>query len=267
MCARRPSALSTSGRPSPGTFRREHGLILGLVIVAHAGTATWLVNLSQSTPSEPPRPIAVMLIDAPVAVAAPPAAPEAPPAVEPDVPPPPPPPPPRPEPIVQPPPPPAPPPPKPVPKPAPKPVPRPAPVAETPPAAPAPVAVPSTATAPPAPPAPVAVAAPTRPGAPAPAPVETVAARFDAAYLNNPPPAYPPLARRMREQGTVMLRVFVTADGLPGKIELSESSGSNRLDDAAQRAVARWRFVPAKQGERSVAAWVIVPIVFKLEGS
>lgn len=70
----------------------------------------------------------------------------------------------------------------------------------------------------------------------------------------------------MREQGRVLLRVYVTADGHPGRIELSQSSGSSRLDEAAEKAVTRWRFVPARRGEREVDAWVIVPIVFKLEG-
>jgi protein TonB len=30
--------------------------------------------------------------------------------------------------------------------------------------------------------------------------------------------------------------------------------------------VRRWKFVPARQGERPVAAWVLVPILFRLEG-
>jgi len=70
----------------------------------------------------------------------------------------------------------------------------------------------------------------------------------------------------MREEGQVLLRVLVTTDGRPGRIELNQSSGSGRLDKAAEAAVARWRFVAAKQGERAVEAWVIVPIVFKFEG-
>jgi protein TonB len=41
--------------------------------------------------------------------------------------------------------------------------------------------------------------------------------RFDAAYLNNPKPSYPPLARRLGEEGRVTLRVHVTPDGLPQK--------------------------------------------------
>lgn len=70
----------------------------------------------------------------------------------------------------------------------------------------------------------------------------------------------------MREEGRVLLRVFVTSEGRPGRIELSESSGSTRLDQAAEAAVASWRFIPAKRGEHAIDAWVIVPIVFKLEG-
>ncbi|MCK0511761.1 energy transducer TonB [Aromatoleum buckelii] len=70
----------------------------------------------------------------------------------------------------------------------------------------------------------------------------------------------------MREEGKVLLRVFVTGEGLPGKIELSASSGSARLDAAARNAVSGWRFVPAKQDGRNIDAWVVVPIIFKLEG-
>src|SRR5690606_39069642 len=89
---------------------------------------------------------------------------------------------------------------------------------------------------------------------------------FDAAYLNNPKPKYPPLSRRMREEGRVLLRVHVLPDGRPSEVTLAQSSGSKRLDGAAEKAVRHWRFVPAKQNGLSVAAWVVVPIVFKLEG-
>ena len=91
-------------------------------------------------------------------------------------------------------------------------------------------------------------------------------ARFDAAYLNNPPPSYPRISRRLREEGTVALRVRVATDGSPVTIEIAESSGSPRLDAAARDAVSRWRFIPAQRGNRAVAAWVVVPIEFKLEG-
>ena len=90
------------------------------------------------------------------------------------------------------------------------------------------------------------------------------AARFDADYLRNPAPAYPPLARRLREEGKVILRVFVTPEGTAGQVELRSSSGFPRLDQAAREAVSRWKFVPARRGDESIGAWVLIPVVFNL---
>lgn len=101
--------------------------------------------------------------------------------------------------------------------------------------------------------------------APAPAPVAITAARFDADYLHNPKPVYPHASRRLGEQGKVLLRVFVSAAGLAEKVEIKLGSGFARLDQAAEEAVSRWRFVPAKRGEQAIAAWVQVPITFQLE--
>lgn len=113
----------------------------------------------------------------------------------------------------------------------------------------------------PQPPAPVS--APAIVAAPAPAPA-FVAARFDADYLDNPKPLYPHASRRLGEEGKVVLRVFVSAEGEAKRVEVKHSSGFQRLDQAAEEAVARWRFVPARRGEQAVTAWVMVPIVFSL---
>lgn len=121
----------------------------------------------------------------------------------------------------------------------------------------------------PTPPAPPPVAAPPMPSfvAAPPAPALTVTqARFDADYLKNPKPVYPPSSRRLGEEGKVVLRVHVDVEGRPGEIELKHSSGFPRLDTAAREAVTQWRFVPARRGDEAVAAWVLVPIVFSLEG-
>ncbi len=91
-----------------------------------------------------------------------------------------------------------------------------------------------------------------------------VPARFDADYLHNPAPPYPALAKRMGEEGTVRLRVKVTPEGTAEAVELKASSGSPRLDQAAVDTVRRWRFVPARQGEKTISAWVVVPIRFHL---
>lgn len=88
---------------------------------------------------------------------------------------------------------------------------------------------------------------------------------FNAAYLRNPPPQYPPAARRSGDEGTVLLKVLVTSDGTAARVELDRSSGSVLLDGAALDAVRIWRFVPARRGAQNVEDWVRVPVVFRLE--
>jgi len=90
-------------------------------------------------------------------------------------------------------------------------------------------------------------------------------ARFDAAYLNNPEPPYPPASRRLGEEGKVILRVRVSPEGNPEEVEVKTSTGSPRLDDSARRTVRRWQFIPARRGGNAVENWVLVPILFKLE--
>ena len=85
-----------------------------------------------------------------------------------------------------------------------------------------------------------------------------------ARYSNNPQPPYPRISRRLREEGTVKLRVKVSAAGRASAVTLNRSSGSNRLDNAAIKAVKKWRFVPAKRNGQAESSWVIIPIVFNL---
>lgn len=93
------------------------------------------------------------------------------------------------------------------------------------------------------------------------------APRFDVAYLNNPPPVYPNMSRRLRETGMVQVRVRVDSSGRPTEVVLSKSCGYARLDDAALAAVRRWKFQPAMRGDTAVEADVIVPVEFSLEKS
>lgn len=129
---------------------------------------------------------------------------------------------------------------------------------------------------PPSPNAPAAVTTPQPAAAPIGAPVaaEAVApaapARVeppstDADYLNNPRPAYPPLSKRMGEQGKVVVRVLIGADGLPQKADIRTSSGFERLDQAALATVMKWRYVPGKRAGVPEAMWFNVPINFVLE--
>lgn len=94
---------------------------------------------------------------------------------------------------------------------------------------------------------------------------QAIPARYDAAYLNNPHPAYPAASRRLGEEGRVVLRVRVGADGRPLAVDLEKGSNFSRLDEAARDAVTRWRFVPARRGDESVEGLVLVPLVFRLD--
>jgi protein TonB len=104
------------------------------------------------------------------------------------------------------------------------------------------------------------------PSSDAPAEAAVTPPSFRAAYLNNPGPAYPNVSRRKREEGTVRLRVQVSPEGAPVQVLLDRSSNFSDLDSAAMDVVKkRWRFEPAKQGDRAVVAWVIVPMEFSLK--
>lgn len=91
--------------------------------------------------------------------------------------------------------------------------------------------------------------------------------RFDVAYLNNPGPAYPNMSRRLREIGTVQLRVRVDVTGQPLEIQMAKSSGYARLDESALAAVKKWKFQPAMRSGSAVEAWVLIPVEFSLTRS
>jgi protein TonB len=106
------------------------------------------------------------------------------------------------------------------------------------------------------------VAAPMPPTPPAAAKI--ILPSSDAAYLSNPKPPYPDKSNRMREEGTVRVRVLVSAEGLPLKVELSKSSGFERLDQSALATVPKWKFVPGKRDGVAEDMWFVVPIPFSL---
>ncbi|NZA26041.1 energy transducer TonB [Luteimonas sp. SJ-92] len=78
-------------------------------------------------------------------------------------------------------------------------------------------------------------------------------------------PDYPVAALRAQEEGTVLLRVQVDAQGNPGDVEIARSSRSRELDRAARDAVRRWRFSPALENGQAVASTVEVPIDFRMD--
>jgi periplasmic protein TonB len=115
--------------------------------------------------------------------------------------------------------------------------------------------------------APVAALAPSSPpvvAAKAKAAEPVFEAQYQSASLRNPAPSYPPLSRRFGEEGRVVLRVLVSSGGKALTVELLSSSGHPRLDEAARKMVATWRFIPAQRGQETLQTWLRVPVVFQL---
>lgn len=83
-------------------------------------------------------------------------------------------------------------------------------------------------------------------------------------YLSNPPPAYPLLSRRLKEEGLVLLSVTISPEGNAEEVTLRRSSGFERLDEAALKAVRRWRFKPSRLGGIAISDTVQVPVRFQL---
>jgi protein TonB len=121
--------------------------------------------------------------------------------------------------------------------------------------------------------APTGVIAPVAPAPPMAAQVKDAppaAARVqlpssDADYLQNPKPAYPSMSKRLGEQGQVVVRVLIDAYGKAQTADINQSSGFDRLDQAALNTVLRWRYVPGKHAGVAQTMWFNVPINFVLE--
>ncbi|MFH1816452.1 MAG: energy transducer TonB [Pseudomonadota bacterium] len=229
-----PNAVRFAAAALPYSARLSRASLAG-VALAHAGLLAALLFVARTPePVTPPRPITMSLIEPEVKKPDPQPTPE-----------------PRPQP------------PKPRVKPLPqppvliaeKPLPAPQPVVEAPKPDPEPVPVPEVVP----PPAPIVAEAPKPAPPPPPIPPRP------ADYLDNPKPPYPALSKRLGEEGVVRLNILVNPDGSVARLEIVKSSGYARLDESARKTVqSSWKFEPARQAGKPVAAWVIVPIQFTL---
>lgn len=109
-----------------------------------------------------------------------------------------------------------------------------------------------------APPVPPAVQAPPLPAAPVFAAPVAVAGTHTI-------PDYPALSRRLGETGTAHLMLNVSSSGLVSDAVIVTSSGYRRLDEAAIAWIkAHWRYRPAYEGTKPVAAMVPAVVEFRL---
>jgi len=76
-------------------------------------------------------------------------------------------------------------------------------------------------------------------------------------------PDYPEMARRAQIEGTVIVKVLVGPDGAVKDAQVMQ--GVNPLLDAAAIAAAkRCKFIPGKQRNIPVKAWMALPFAFRL---
>lgn len=83
-------------------------------------------------------------------------------------------------------------------------------------------------------------------------------------YKSNPSPKYPEIARRRGYEGEVLLSVMVADDGTVATLKVKQSSGHSILDRAAVKAVALWKFEPARRMGVPVPLTVDIPVRFVL---
>ena len=85
--------------------------------------------------------------------------------------------------------------------------------------------------------------------------------------VHSPKPHYPLASRRLGEQGLVMVKLCVNAQGLVGEVAISQSSGFHGLDQSALKTLAQWRFSPVAANDTSFSSQCFrTPVQFTLEG-
>jgi protein TonB len=114
------------------------------------------------------------------------------------------------------------------------------------------------------PPEPVKTAKPSPPATPA-NPIAVSAGVQAAKLIFGPKPAYPPLARTARIQGTVKIQAVIGADGAINSLQVM--SGPPLLIPAAKDAVSRWRYQATMLNGRAVDVITEIEVIFTLGGN
>lgn len=113
------------------------------------------------------------------------------------------------------------------------------------------------------------------PTPPSPAPQTNIIAKSEPAgpkhvsaveYIHAPQADYPPMARRMGEEGRVVMQVLVNDKGRAEKVEIVKSSGFARLDESAKIALLRALFKPYLEDGKATTVLATASINFSLRG-
>jgi protein TonB len=83
-------------------------------------------------------------------------------------------------------------------------------------------------------------------------------------YIRAPQVEYPAVSRRLGEQGRVLLRVLINRQGRAERVEVQQTSGSQRLDEAAVKAAREALYRPYSENGEPIPVWALVPTRFEL---
>lgn len=86
--------------------------------------------------------------------------------------------------------------------------------------------------------------------------------------IRTPPVNYPFAAKSKGLEGRVLVRIRVGVDGKATNIKAIRAEPPEVLEDfreEAEKAVARYRFEPARIGGEAVPVWALQPIAFELD--
>ncbi len=92
----------------------------------------------------------------------------------------------------------------------------------------------------------------------------TADADYKSEGLRNAQPRYPIYARKMHQEGVVIVTAEVLTDGSATDVRMAASSGIKLLDEAALEAVKQWRFIPAKKDGVPYVQRLRIPVTFSL---
>ena len=132
-----------------------------------------------------------------------------------------------------------------------------------------PIAVPSAAllaapTVSSVPTSPLAIAVATKGEVLAAAPAPIAEVFVPPSFLSRQEPVYPERARRAGVEGVVGVRIALAADGSVRQVELTQSSGSRLLDDAALTAARASTFAPASRNRTPVESEAVASYRYEL---
>jgi protein TonB len=78
-------------------------------------------------------------------------------------------------------------------------------------------------------------------------------------------PDYPSASLRLKQEGTVTLRVLIEVDGSVLQTAIDKTSGFNRLDEAARKALSKCQFQPATVNGKAEKSWSSMKYIWRLQ--